>query len=255
MTATQMLASVRNVQEAQTILNATDIGVLDMKEPDAGALGALPAERITEINAIANGQCATSATVGDLPPQPEPMLEAVRNTIALDVTYVKVGLFGGDYLSGCLAAVGQLASQTKLIGVLFADHFNRFDGPCRLLKAAGFHGAMIDTADKRAGSLTEVTNYAALADFVSQARRLNLLCGLAGSLRADDIDVLMPLMPDYLGFRSALCERGARAAPVSADAVGEIATRIAAFKQTPRSLRNPQNHSPSAGRAIPAESQ
>ncbi len=255
MTATQMLASVRNAQEAQTVLDAADIGVLDMKEPDAGALGALAAEDITEINAIANGRCATSATVGDLPPQPELMFDAVQKTIALNVTYVKVGLFGSDYLSECLAALRQLATQTKLIGVLFAGHFEQFDGPCRLLKAAGFHGAMIDTADKQAGSLLEIIGRSVLSDFVAQARRLDLLCGLAGSLRADDIDALMPLRPDYLGFRSALCEQGARSAPVSAAAVGEIATRIAAFKQTPQSLRSPQNHSLSAGQAIPAESQ
>ena len=249
----QMLASVRDTQEAQTVLDAADIGVLDMKEPGAGALGALPAKRIAEIKAVVGGRCETSATVGDLPPQPEVIVDAVRKTLALDVTYVKVGLFGADYMSECLAALRELTSRAKIIGVLFADHFKQFDGPCRLLKAAGFHGAMIDTADKQSGSLLEIVEHAVLADFVSQTQHLHLLCGIAGSLRVVDVDALMPLAPDYLGFRSALCEKGRRDAAISTAAVKEVAERIGAFVQTPQSHRNSQHHPLNADQAIPAK--
>ena len=40
----------------------------------------------------------------------------------------------------------------------------------------------------------------------------NLLCGLAGSLRLDDIARLAPLQADYLGFRGALCVQQQRTA-------------------------------------------
>ena len=33
-----------------------------------------------------------------------------------------------------------------------------------------------------------------------------MLCGLAGSLRLDDIPSLLPYQVDYLGFRGALCQ-------------------------------------------------
>ena len=37
------------------------------------------------------------------------------------------------------------------------------------------------------------------------AKKYSLICGLAGSLRAEDIAVLLPLEANYLGFRGALC--------------------------------------------------
>jgi uncharacterized protein (UPF0264 family) len=49
-----------------------------------------------------------------------------------------------------------------------------------------------------------------LADFLAEARRYGLLAGLAGSLREADAVALLPLRPDVLGFRGALCAAGAR---------------------------------------------
>ena len=39
-----------------------------------------------------------------------------------------------------------------------------------------------------------------------------LFAGLAGALRADDVPALLALEPDYLGFRSALCNQARRTA-------------------------------------------
>lgn len=236
---TRMLASVRDAQEAGTVLNAAEIGVLDMKDPARGALGALAPGRIAEINAIAGGRCATSATIGDLPPEPGLIVAAINKTVALGVTYVKVGLFGAAYLEQCLAAVRETAAQTKLVGVLFADHFNHFAGPCRLLKAAGFHGAMIDTADKQAGGLLNMTDCETLRTFVTEARRLGMLCGLAGSLGAGDIEQLAALAPDYLGFRGALCAKGQRNAGIDAQAVADIARRMNDLREKREAVISP----------------
>jgi uncharacterized protein (UPF0264 family) len=47
-----------------------------------------------------------------------------------------------------------------------------------------------------------------LSKFVLSARKSGLMCGLAGSLRMEDIAGLASLGADILGFRGALCEAG-----------------------------------------------
>jgi hypothetical protein len=84
---------------------------------------------------------------------------------------------------------------------------------------------MLDTADKTAGPLLHHMPVPRLARFVGDARRLGLIAGLAGSLRCADVPILVPLGPDYLGFRSALT-RGGRSGPLDPEAVGRLRAAI-----------------------------
>ena len=52
------------------------------------------------------------------------------------------------------------------------------------------------------------------------------MAGLAGSLRMDDINPLLALKPDYLGFRGALCHELQRVAMIDALAVRRIRSMI-----------------------------
>ena len=220
---TKLLASVRSVEEAEIALRAP-IDILDMKEPAAGALGALDADVIRAIVKVANGRCTTSATTGDLPAQGAMMAERAREVAALGVDYVKVGLFGPHYLEKCLPVLKDVAGEVRLVGVLFADRFADFEGPCWLLKEAGFAGVMVDTADKGNGSVRKCAADEKLGRFVRAARECGLLCGIAGSLGVDDIEPLREIGPDYLGFRTALCE-GGRDGKVSGGAIGRVVER------------------------------
>lgn len=217
---TRLLASVRSVEEAEIALRAP-IDVLDMKEPAAGALGALDAEVIRAIVEVAKGRRTTSATTGDLPAQGEIMMKRAREVASLGVDYVKVGLFGPHYLEKCLPVLKDAAKEIQLVGVLFADRIADFEGPCWLLKEAGFAGAMVDTADKGNGSVRKCATDEKLGRFVRAARKCGLLCGIAGSLGVDDIEPLRKMEPDYLGFRTALCE-GGRDGKLSGEAIGKI---------------------------------
>ena len=98
-----------------------------------------------------------------------------------------------------------------LDAVLFADHSPDLRDLCRFA-AAGCLGVMLDTADKIGGSLLDHLDCASLREFVALGKSHRLLCGLAGSLRLEDVPVLLPLEPDYLGFRGALCWEGQRTA-------------------------------------------
>ena len=79
------------------------------------------------------------------------------------------------------------------------------------LAAAGFSGAMIDTAVKEGARLPDLIDGARLAAFTARVPRRTACCrGLAGSLRVGDIPGLAAHRPDYLGFRGGLCRDGDR---------------------------------------------
>lgn len=204
---TGILASVTSVAEAELAL-AAGADIIDLKDPARGALGALPDRTIGEIVARIGGRLTLSATIGDLPMDAARVAGAVARIGDLGVDIVKAGLFPGGDRGGCLAALGAAASRgRRLVLVMFADRQPDFAliERCRDL---GLAGVMLDTADKAAGGLRRHLDGGQLAAFVARAKAAGLLTGLAGSLAIDDIPALLPLAPDYLGFRGALCRAG-----------------------------------------------
>lgn len=230
---TRLLASVATLDE---LLLAAEGGadILDLKDPTAGALGAWPPERIAEAVALVHTR-PLSATVGDLPMDPAPVAARVAETAALGVDYVKIGLTPDGDPAGCVAALAAQARRgahrgARLVAVLFADlwpDFRLLDGP--LLNAvaqAGFTGAMLDTAGKASGGLLRHKSPDTVARFVDDAHRLGLLTGLAGSLTLADVPALLPLGPDYLGFRTALCAAGDRRGVLDTAALAAVRLSI-----------------------------
>jgi len=220
---TGMLASVNSLQEAKLALTM-DVDIIDLKQPSLGALGALEIDLIKTIVADIAGACPVSATIGDLPMQPDSVFNAVDAMVNTGVDYVKIGFFpGGDWL-GTLqklhsqAETWQQYRHTGLIAVLFADTHPDL-AILSTLKNHGFSGVMLDTMNKQKGSLTQLMTSTAIAQFVKLAKHQHLLCGLAGSLRIEDIAQLLPYQPDYLGFRGALCSRHDRTAQLNQAAI------------------------------------
>ena len=204
---TGFLASVTSAAEAELAM-AGGADIIDLKDPLAGALGALPSSVIRgAVQAIA-GRRTVSATAGDLPMQPQVVAEAAERITVLGIDIVKVGFFlGGDPIA-CISALARLAARgTRLVAVLFADTAPNFALIDRLCDA-GVAGVMLDTADKQAGGLRRHMDEATLGDFVGRVRRQGMISGLAGSLTIADVAPLHRLGPDYLGFRGALCPAG-----------------------------------------------
>ena len=207
---TKWLASVQSLSEAQTLLPALP-DILDMKDPSKGALGALSVEIVAEIVALINGRCQTSATIGDLPMQAGIISSAMNAMASSGVDYVKIGLFPDTNLSACITELEATVKQlgTPVIAVIFADKPPSHDY-LNLLKASGFYGVMVDTAIKNGHHLLDHWSATRLTNFVKDVHKQAMLCGLAGALRTEDIATLQPLGADYLGFRSALCEKRKR---------------------------------------------
>ena len=218
---TGMLASVNSLKEALLVLSA-EVDIIDLKQPALGALGALERVDVTQIVTAIAGRRPVSATIGDLPMQPEVIFNAVQLMAETGVDYIKIGFFPGDDWLGTLKKLSGVVLQNQaLIAVLFADTQPDLT-IMATLKASGFVGVMLDTMDKQQGSLTQVMTAEQIARFVSQAKELKLLCGLAGSLRLIDIPELMAYHPDYLGFRGALCQEHNRVGPLNEMAVNAI---------------------------------
>jgi len=235
---TGLLASVTSAAEAEMAM-AGGADIIDLKDPHAGALGALPPSVIREAAQAIAGRCTVSATAGDLPMQPQIVADAAARIAGLGVDIVKVGFFCGGDPAACIAELARLVvGGTRIVAVLFADTAPDFILIDRF-RDAGFAGAMLDTADKRAGGLRRHLGDRALGGFVARVRHCGMISGLAGSLSLADIPPLLRLSPDYLGFRGALCRAGrtseldvervraARAAIDRAAGYQESAARIA----------------------------
>jgi len=222
---TALLASVNNAAEVRIALDA-GVDVIDLKNPTAGALGAVADPLAREIVAQVAGRVPVSATIGDLPLVHARVAQAVRNKASTGVDYVKVGLFGEGDVAGALSALQPLAEDTvQLVAVLFADRGIDLTLLHSLAKA-GFTGAMVDTAGKGAGGLRRHADDRLLCRFVGLCRELGLLSGLAGSLGTADIAPLLALGPDLIGFRGALCRCGQRTNVLDPHAVAVVRSLV-----------------------------
>jgi len=202
----RLLASVRDGAEATDAL-AAGADIIDFKDPAHGALGALPPAEIARGIALVAGRAPTSATAGDWPLESRALVAAARRIGATGVDYVKLGLLPGAALSACIHELRGVAREHRLVAVFFADRGVPL-AALEALRAAGFAGAMLDTAEKAGGGLRRHLDDAALARFVELGRAAGLMTGLAGSLRLEDIAPLGRIGPDLLGFRGALCAEG-----------------------------------------------
>lgn len=221
---TQLLISVTSVEEAKMALdNGADI--IDLKNPHAGALGALPSalvKAITQFVKEYRPNTIISATIGDVPMQAELLQTHVIEMSSTHVDYIKIGFFEAKDYQVCVDALAVLTQQgIQLIAVLFAE----YQYPKTLintLKQAGFIGVMLDTANKNGQTLLDWYSKEALQFFTQEVQDLALLLGFAGSLRLQHIVDLNELKPNYLGFRGGVCENSQRTQQLNAKKISTI---------------------------------
>ena len=90
----------------------------------------------------------------------------------------------------------------------------------------GITGIMLDTKEKKGKNMCSNLNDNELMQFVELAKENNLITGLEGSLRFEDISGLLELNPDYLGFRGALCSQSNRINEINIEQVDKIRKAI-----------------------------
>ncbi|TXN04421.1 hypothetical protein FV242_07985 [Methylobacterium sp. WL64] len=192
----RLLVSVRD-PAAAAAAQLAGADLIDAKDPERGALGALAPAVVNEIVARVAGAAVTSAVA-------DPTPESVAAMAGTGIDWVKAGLAPAQRRDiKALAALAQTAPG-RLIAVLFAEDGSAADLVPALVRA-GFAGAMIDTSGKAGVRLTDLVEPQALAAFTTACRSHGLMSGLAGSLRVTDIATLSVHRPDYFGFRGGLC--------------------------------------------------
>ncbi len=210
----RMLVSVRNVSEA---LQAADAGadLIDLKDPGRGALGGLDAEQVAEIvTALRAAGCRAriSATIGDLPAgDVERIVQRVRAMARCGVDDVKVGIWrdgeGANMTTMATASLLRRLAQedAAVVPVFVADAGVPFDDVAVALRLDAFAVLMLDTFDKRGGSLLARLPADEVNRFVQVVRAAGSRAGLAGSLGDTDLSPLRRIAPDIAGFRGAVC--------------------------------------------------
>ncbi len=222
---TGMLASITCVTEAKIVLNA-GVDIIDIKNPNEGALGAQEINVVKDIVGFVNGEVLTSATVGDIDSNDPELINAILNMAETGVDYVKVGLFSEKVSDGFINTINEAANKgVKLVIVFFAENYNNIES-VSLLMQTRISGIMLDTKEKQSKNLCSLLNKNELHEFINLAKTNGLITGLAGSLTHEDILELLEVNSDYLGFRGALCLQSNRVNEVNEKQVNKIRRAI-----------------------------
>lgn len=220
-----MLASVTGPEEAEiAVRRGADI--VDLKDVVAG-FGTVTPEVVRATVAAVGRQRAVSAVVGEQAADVERIAAAASALAEAGASYVKIGLSPDRRRDNLIRMLAPLARKAKLVGVMFAD-----DGAdsalIAVMEQSGFAGVMLDTARKTGARLFDHMDITELAVFIDAAHAHGLMAGLAGSLETPDIPRLLPLAPDVLGFRRALCVDHDRNGRIDPDAVAAVRMLIPA---------------------------
>jgi len=221
---TAFLASVTGPAEAEIAI-AGGADIVDLKDPGKGALDAVDLETVRETVKRVAGRRPLSAVAGEPGLDPHSFRTSIRNVAECGVDYVKCGIHEPSRLKETLEALKHVTGRVRTVAVFFAEHGLPVDDlpDCA---AAGLAAVMLDTAGKDGRRLTQMVEPAGLRAFVDAGRRAGLLVGLAGSLEPPDIARLLPLGPDILGFRGALCAGDNRTGPIDLEKVAGLRALI-----------------------------
>jgi (5-formylfuran-3-yl)methyl phosphate synthase len=249
--AMRLLVSVRSVDEA-LLAAAGGAHFIDLKEPGQGALGGLPLPIIQDIVLALraqNLQLPISATIGDWPMRAmSEIATRVAAVAACGVDYVKVGITREAQASVVLRWLADCGHA--IVPVFIADQ-GVDAAHWALALSLPFAGVMLDTADKKTGSLFDVMPTEAVRHFISSARDAGLMVGVAGALRITQAPLLAQLAPDFAGFRSAVC-LGERSAALDVQRLRDL---VAAMEDaTAQTQASNERNSPISKERIQANS-
>ena len=233
----RLLVSVRSAEEA-VAASAGGADVIDAKEPDVGALGAVRPEVLREIRAAVPSHQLVTAALGDA--RDGDAVEHLAHVYAASgATFVKVGFAGvadSAWVEALIGACVRGCARSGVIAVAYADTPAGTSIDAMTLPAiaarAGARGVLVDTADKQGAGLTALWTVAELSVWVAQAHEHGLLAAVAGRLGLADFDAACDAGADIVGVRGAACT-GGRNGRVSVNRVRALRVSLDSLGATP----------------------
>jgi (5-formylfuran-3-yl)methyl phosphate synthase len=230
---TRLLVSVRSAAEARI---AFDCGVdlIDVKEPNRGALGAADPSVWREVLDLVAGRVPVSCALGELGEN----TSASAAAIPIGVRYAKVGLAGAadqpDWESAWLESVERRPAGCEVVAVVYADATAaNSPAPSQILAAAIEHSSaaiLVDTYDKSAGDVFIHWPPAELAGFLSQAKAAGLLTVVGGGLMWKSLGIALELPADFVAVRGLACGAG-RTSGLDAASCRQLTARVREIRE------------------------
>ena len=236
---TALLVSVRSAAEAEAAL-AGGAAVIDIKEPDRGALGAADPRTWRAVLSAVAGRAPVSAALGELFPANRGTASAgalAAQTAGL--AFAKIGLARAAacrvWQERWREALACLPQSVAAVAVAYAD-WPAADAPPpeEVIDAGAELGCtllLVDTFGKTRGDLLSHLPLPALEDVTRRARRRGMQVVLAGSLTKRLVRDVLPLSPALVAVRGAACKFDRRSA-IDAALVRELAAILAASPAT-----------------------
>jgi (5-formylfuran-3-yl)methyl phosphate synthase len=227
---TKLLVSVRSAAEAELAL-AGGADFIDVKEPERGPLGRADFEIIRDVIERVAGRAQVSAALGELVDWRAN--EAARLPAGLD--YVKFGLEGCGLLPAWRECwrqtVESLPAEISVVPVAYADHraavSPRFEDVIETAAQCGAEAVLMDTFDKRGPGLLDVRSAVEVSAFISSVQAADMKALVAGKLDQSAFPQIVPLEPDVIGVRGAVCD-GGRSGRLDTKLVRQLATLLQA---------------------------
>jgi uncharacterized protein (UPF0264 family) len=213
---TKLLVSVRDAAEARVAADA-GVDLIDIKEPGRGSLGAATPDVVREIAGAIAGRIPLSVALGELADWDEASSALVSAVSASGgIRFAKLGLAGmggnRDWETHWADAWRVVPADVGRVAVVYADwRAARAPSPTAVLQAAmqqGCKAVLVDTFDKRGGSLVDLWPFEKLAPWIDRVRQNGLMAVVAGSLTLESVGTVAALLPDYVAVRGAACRSG-----------------------------------------------
>jgi uncharacterized protein (UPF0264 family) len=207
---TRLLVSVRDLDEARLIADC-GVGILDIKEPRRGPLGRAAADQVRDIVSFIDRRVPVSVALGELVD-----LEPDDSNLPHGISYVKVGLAQAaglpNWRTTWKRSLESFPASAARVAVAYAD-WQTANSPSPLEVLDHAVGArcsvfLIDTYSKTNGTLFAFFDLEGLDRLIAEAHLRGIAVALAGSLGKDEVAALLPLEPDLIAVRGAVCGQG-----------------------------------------------
>jgi uncharacterized protein (UPF0264 family) len=208
----RLLVSVSSAAEAAAAVDG-GADIVDAKDPQAGALGAVAIRVLHEIRDTVAGRRPLTAAIGDAIAADDAERRAAQFADA-GAELLKMAFVPADaaVLSTMLTRAVRGAGSCGVVAVSYADRPPAAGVSAeRLIEmaaGAGARGVLLDTADKKGPGLRHLITPHALARWVATAQQHGLSAAVAGQLTAGDLAMVAAAGAEIAGVRGAACDGG-----------------------------------------------